>query len=367
MQLTVGMTPSFYFEGDWLLKAQLKCLSEQENKDFDVVLIDSHYSKRVNLVPEYAEHYKLNLIHVPYKPNTYVAKRLDCAVFNAPYMYSESPRIVRLSCWRFVRPDFTKICIEAPTCTDFFFHNCQATKPEDIHPETNHMKTIWDFGSDEVHWDKIPKYGDAEASWSSHSEADMPPQLMPANCFGNYMIFRDTWLQLNGCNEVFTNNEHWEDQDFCLRARNLGVQCSRISNKMYRLHHWYGSFAGRSNVLPDWSFRPPCDACNVAQHVGKPNRYDLPNRLAKDEIELYENEKIWVCKTCHLASAAWSADEGEATTNVTKKNFIRATILPKYKIGRNLNILAEDMDGKSLQEKVEIYNDSWINERYYVI
>jgi hypothetical protein len=62
--LTVAMTPSFFFEGDWLLKAQLKTLSCQKNKDFDVFLIDSHYSKRINLIPEYAEKYNLNLVHI---------------------------------------------------------------------------------------------------------------------------------------------------------------------------------------------------------------------------------------------------------------------------------------------------------------
>lgn len=364
--LTVAMTPSFFFEGDWLLKAQLKTLSEQKNKDFDVFLIDSHYSKRINLIPEYAEKYNLNLIHIPYKPNLNVAKRLDCAIFNAPYLYSESKRIVRLSCWRFVRPDFTDICINSPTCVDFYFHNCEPKNQSDAHPETGHSMSIWNFGSDEVFWDQIPKCGELGCSWSNHSEVDAPAEPMPLNCFGNYMIFRDVWLELNGCNEVFTNNEHWEDQDFCMRARNLGVTCSRKSNKMYRLHHWYGNHSGRSNALPDWSFKQPCEACNVSQLVGKPNRYDIPNRLAKGEIELFENEKIWVCKTCHLASAAWSQDEGEATQNILKKKFIKSTILPKYKLGRNLNILADDMNGKSLSEKIEIYNDSWDNEKYYV-
>ncbi len=56
----------------------------------------------------------------------------------------------------------------------------------------------------------------------------------------------------------------------------------------------------------------------------------------------------------------------EATTNVANKGIIKATILPEYKIGRNLMVLARDMDGKALQEKIEIYNDSWDNEKYYV-
>ena len=80
---------------------------------------------------------------------------------------------------------------------------------------------------------------------------------------------------------------------------------------------------------------------------------------------MFEREKIWVCKTCHLASAVFYDDEGEATTNITKQGFVKSTIMPKYKLGRNLSILAADMDGKSLSEKVEIYKDSWTNGRYY--
>lgn len=364
--LTVGMTPSFFFDGDWLLRAQLKNLSVQEDKDFDVVLIDSHYQKRKDLVPQYAEYYKLNLIHVPYTPNLHVAKRLDCAIFNAPYMFSESSKIVRFSCWRFVRPNFTKLCNEATCTTDFYFHNCNPKNEADTHPLTNHSVSIWDMTNDVVNWQNIPKTNEPGCAWTHHSDQDESAQLMPANCYGNYMVPRALWLQLNGCNEVFTNNEHWEDQDFCLRARNLGVQCQRKSHVMYRLHHYYGSFAGRSNVPTDFSFKKPCAACDVAQQIPKPNRYDIKNRLSKGEIDVYENEKIWVCKTCYLASAVFYENESEATTNITNKKFIKSTILPKYKLGRNLTILAEDMDGKSLQEKVDIYKDSWTNERYYV-
>jgi hypothetical protein len=360
------MTPSFFFNGDWLLRAQLRCLSEQLDKDFDVCLIDSHYSKRASLVPQYAEHYRLNIVHIPYMPNIRVAKRLDCAIFNAPYMYSESPRIVRLSCWRFVRPDFTKICSESKSNVDFYFHNCEPSRPEDAHPDTAHALPIWDMTSDVVNWGSVPRCGSPGAAWTHHSETDAKAELMPLNCYGNYMIFRNTWLQLNGCNEVFTNNEHWEDQDFCARARNLGVQCARSSNKMYRLHHYYGGHSGRSNVPTDHEFKKPCAACDAAHHAQPPNRYDTKNRAQRGEVELFEHHKIWVCKTCLLASADWSQEVSEATTNVARRGIIKATIIPKYKLGRNLSILAEDMKGKSLSEKVEIFNKSWDDARYYV-
>src|SRR5690349_8995494 len=74
--LSVGMTPAYYDRNHALLRAQLRCLAEQTCKDFDVWLIDPHYSRRRSVVPELAEHYRLNLVHVPYQPNTHVAKIL---------------------------------------------------------------------------------------------------------------------------------------------------------------------------------------------------------------------------------------------------------------------------------------------------
>ena len=95
------MTPAFYDEGHMLLRAHLKCLQDQTFKDFGVWLIDPHYEKRKDVIPEIVEHYGLNIVHVPYSPNPFIAKRLNCSIFNAVYCYSRTPRIVRLSCYRY--------------------------------------------------------------------------------------------------------------------------------------------------------------------------------------------------------------------------------------------------------------------------
>lgn len=366
LPLTVGMTPAFLYEGDWLLRAQLRCLSEQECKDFDVLLVDAQWSKRKDYIPELAAHYKLRINHVPYKPNTHIAKRLDCSIFNAAYCYSESPRIVRYSCWRFVRPDFTKVCIESKTNVDFRFHNV-APSDKNRHPQTDHNTDLWNFGSDEVHWDKMPRAGQPEAHWLKSDELDAPPSLMSKSCFGNYMIFRDQWLSINGCDEVFTNAEHWEDQDFCLRARNAGFQCSHSALRMLRSHHWYGGFSGRANTEPDHQFKRPCELCDsVNIQCKKPNRYDLKRRQANGEVEIFEENKIWVCTRCLLSGPVFYADENEYTFyHLEKKRIVQANVIPKYKIGRRLRILAGDMDGKSLPQKAEVFNDSWANQRYY--
>jgi hypothetical protein len=366
--LTVGMTPSFRFGGDndWLLRAQLKCLSEQEFKDFDVLLVDCHYQKRKGYVPELAERYKLNLVHVPYTPNLHVAKKLDCAIFNAPYLFSESERIVRYSCWRFVRPQFTKICVESSIAVDFRFHNVSPPSKAEAHHVTDHNVNVWDLESDVVYWSAIPtRAGQRGASWTTDSDVDAPAAPFPLNCFGNYMVKRYDWMMLNGCDEAIFNSEHWEDQDFCQRAQNAGMKAWRKCHQMYRLHHWYGSNAGRANELPDFgSFKPICPKCEAVEYVQKPNRRELKRRIRMNEVSL-PNANVWVCNDCHYCGPVFHEDEGEYHAYLKRSKVTRANVIPAFKLGRNLSALAADMDGKSLAQKVEIFEGSYQNERYY--
>jgi hypothetical protein len=363
--LTVGMTPSFIYPGDNLFRAQLKCLSQQTEKDFDVVVIDSHYKTRRSYMAELAEKYKLSIIHIPYTPNLNAARRLDCAIFNAPYLFSESPKIVRYSCWRFVRPDFTAACVNATHCVDFYFHNVEPPTRDSMHPVTNHDARVWNMDSDEVHWDVVPKKGgEPGASWTSHSDRDEPLQPFPLNCFGNYMVPRKDWFTLNGCDEAIFSSEHWEDQDFCIRANNAGLKCERRSGRMIRMHHLYGQHSGRANAVPDFgAFKKICEKCEKAEYTPKPNRRELKRRLADNEIEIVG--QVWVCRDCHYAGPVFHADEGEYQSRLRRHRIVRSNIIPKFKLGRNLSILAADMDGKSLNEKVEIFNRSYTDDRYY--
>lgn len=367
--LTVGMTPAFKIgPGDWLLRAQLRCLSEQAFKDFAVYLIDPHYSKRASYIPELAAHYKLNVVHVPYKPNQRVASRLDCAVFNAPYLFSESPRIVRYSCWRFVRPDFTKICVESKTNVDFRFHSIQPQNfvGRDDSLNTNHPTDIWSPGSDVVNWDKIPtKAGMGGATWGEDADRDAPETLMPLNAYGNYCVSRKDWFSINGTDEVFSRAAHYEDMDFTQRAHNAGIKCERKCHVLYRLSHNYGNHSGRSNEPTDYPLTKNCDACEAACHVLEPKRFDLARRHAAGEIEFFNEHKVWVCRKCLLAGPIYSVGCHEHTEWIKSSRRTQATIIPKFKHGRNLRILAADMDGKSLSEKVEIFERSYSDPKYY--
>ena len=96
--ITVSMTPAFYDREHMLLRAQLKCLYKQTVMDFDVWLIDPHYNKRKDIIPELSDKFGLDIKHIPYSPALHIAKRYDCAIFNATFVYSPSPITVRDSC-----------------------------------------------------------------------------------------------------------------------------------------------------------------------------------------------------------------------------------------------------------------------------
>jgi hypothetical protein len=89
-------------------------------------------------------------------------------------------------------------------------------------------------------------------------------------------------------------------------------------------------------------------------------------RKNSGELEIFENIMMWVCKDCKLSGPYYNYDSAEYNDYIKHNKLIKAPIINKYKIGRNLQILMEDMDKtSSIENKIEIYNNSWDNERYY--
>lgn len=389
--LTIGMTPAFYDQDNILLRTQLNCLSKQTVKDFDVWLIDPHYAKRKDIIPELSERYKLNIVHVPYAPNIYISKLLDCSIFNAVYCYSRAPRIVRYSCYRFVRPDFVDRILSSQENVNLEFYSLNVGQcldeerrrknGEDI--EYSKHKIVWNFESDEVNWNKIPdgpgvdnhgQYtGDENnslARWGTEAMVDTDIISTPLNCYGNIMWWRHLWFDINGTNEVFTNFEHWEDCDFCVRAKIADHKVKRLSKLMYRLYHTYGKYSQRSNVEVDVPLRPMCDKCKKfridVSCTGEKRKIEFKKRIELEEIQIFYDEQIWMCKECLLTGPVWFNDPNEYTNNVIRFGLKKATILSDQKIGRNLKILSEDMDRyTNLYDKIDIFNDSWTNRKYY--
>ena len=248
--LSIGMTPAFYDDEHRLLRLQLRCLAQQTCRDFDIWLIDPHYQKRRAIIPEFITlRAKSRACAVHANPR--IAKVLDCAIFNAVFCYSESPRIARYSCYRIVRDNWVETILTAPNegNLDFYYHNLSADLTADV----------WDQVSDYPDWNAVPAF----------NGPNVGPILAVDNCYGNICWRRDQWLALNGTDEAFSNVAHYEDVHFNVRARNAGQKLVRRGNLMYRLAHKYGNFSHRANHPPDVSFRQACQLCRSLLEAGR--------------------------------------------------------------------------------------------------
>ena len=383
--VSVSMTPAFYDTHHRLLQAQLRCLKEQTVKDFDVWLIDPHYEKRKWVVPEIAQKFKLDIKHVPYAPNIRIGKVLDCAIFNAAYVYSRSPINVRFSCYRFVRPEFIERILEVPigVNADFYFHSigpCLIERSEGKEVFHKHTK-VWNDSMDYADWEFVPTksgkndrdhyLGDPDlslADWPIWMDLDSYIQTVPDNLYGNIAWNRDQWLALNGTNEVVTNFVHWEDMDFDVRSGNARQTVKRMSNLLYRLWHHYGAYAQRSNVPVDVPYTKPCGRCgSVHSNTGEEDlERRLKERIDLGEVEVFPDQLAWVCKDCLTSGPVSKLDGKDYWSILRGEKRTQAPIIKKHKIGRNLQILANDMDARSsLDGKIEVFNSSWEDPRYY--
>lgn len=377
------MTPAFFDKEHILLRAQLKCLSLQTVKDFDVCMIDPHYLKRKDIIPELAERFGLDIKHVPYTPNTRIAKRFDCSIFNAAFLFSDAEVNARFSCYRFVRPNYVETILSAPPGVNVDFHMlavgpCAKDGPEKYEKH----KEVWDFNGEDVNWDAVPKsssYGsdgqplenpeNPAASWFPESDLDTDVIPVPMNCYGNIAWIRSKWLEINGTNEVITNASHWEDLDFDSRANRAGHVVVRRTGILYRLFHMYGGFSQRSNVEVDVPLKPSCSGCDRLLGNTHDGEYGsrLEDLMSSGKIDEYESILAWVCKTCLLSGPIYGATgimpyfEGLA-----QRGIVRAPTVKDHMIGRNLQALADKMDSEAtLQGKVGVFNDSWDNPYYY--
>lgn len=381
------MTPSFWDDEQILLRAQLKCLSLQTCKDFDLWLIDPHYQKRKNIIPELAAKFRLDIKHVPYAPNTRIAKHYDCAIFNAPYCYSKARIIARYSCYRFARPTFIEAIAGLPdgVNADFYMHAVGhdiSVPGVDVSPEAKH-RLVWDFNSEDYNWDLVPvssgyddnhKFcGDPSlclGNWPKFMDKDAPPAVVPLNIYGNIAWRRDQWMQLNGTNEVITNASHWEDLDFDCRAQNAKQMVARFAHLLYRHFHYYGKLNQRSTIPVDVPFKPFCDECRKilidnGGDVGFGHQVNMG--LKSFRLRHYYQHRAWVCSECLLSGPVYDETGlDHYFFHLQDMGITRAPILSNELIGRNLLTVANEMDKvSSLSSKVDIYNDSWVNPKFY--
>lgn len=349
--LTYAVTLADWTPQQDMLRMMLRCLGDQTCQDFDVILADHHYDARKSSVDELSKNYKFKIHHIPIIPAPHVAKHyIDCSVFNVGWILSDAERCIRYSEWRLCKPELTEILLKKPAdlFVDLGYHDI----PED---------DVWDRESGEINWSRVPTY---KLENELHD-------TVPSNCYANNTISREKWIQVNGFNEVDFNFFHWEDIDYCGRCQNSGFRAERIYNMMYRIRHGYGNLPNRSVRMPERLFKPICPKCDalinyIRYYVGSVTHRQWGDffKARGSHIEIIRRKgRVWlVCKECNFVLPYIGTED--ICNFVTKdKSYTKAPIGVSGS-GRNMEILSADLAGKSMQDKLEIYKDSWTNERY---
>lgn len=412
--LTVTMTPAFFDSKHMLLRTQLNCLSKQTCKDFNVLLVDPHYKSRKRIIPELAEHYGIDILHMPYKPATHVSKTIDCAIFNTGMLMSNSDRNVRYSCYRFLRPNFVESIYSAPKNINMEFYSLNVgpdiyeqqmldeewKKYEDNGIILNKQqkqevrvkiyqkhKEVWNFESDEVNWNKIPdqngngimslkRWGNPGMPGGMQDSDDLPPKgtdivNVSTDFYGNIMWWRNNWLSINGVNEVLFNNLHWEDLEFSARAAVAGQKAMRRTHIMYRLFHFYGEYSQRSNKEVDYPLTKRCIKCNDIwdnkTRVGPGFKGLIDSyrvRINIDATRIVRDNLCYIyCNDCKCILPDVDKED-DFISSIFNHKITKAPI-NVIGMGRNLNILADDLDKlTSWDDKVNVFNESWNKKRY---
>lgn len=352
--LTIGITLATWQDSHILLRMMLNSLSQQTVKDFDIIIVDHFYENRIEAVKELAEHYKLDILHMPFIPATHYAKRyMDMSVFQTAFVMSESERVCRLSEYRFVSPEFVERILATPGNLDFFYHDLAGASFD-----------VWDEESDFINWRKVPFFPQTQV-------IDEP---YPLNAYGNYCHVREQWLAING----FQDNLgpfHWEDQDFNARASKVGQRSSRLPNLMFRIYHTYPSNQQRATRPLLHPFKDVCGKCQQTVDrfyaEWKPGYNDShwsKYFMYRDRSEIsYEEQQGFLWLQCN---------ECKFTLPILENGDVQGILLgmPDYKqspiglfgnVGRNMRTLSEDLRGKSWSDKIVIHEDSWTNPKYY--
>ena len=92
----------------------------------------------------------------------------------------------------------------------------------------------------------------------------------------------------------------------------------------------------------------------------------LQERIDLGEVEVFPEQLAWVCKDCLTSGPVSKLDGKDYWAILREEKRTQAPIIKKHRIGRNLQILAADMDARNtLDGKIEVFNSSWENPRYY--
>jgi hypothetical protein len=366
-----------FFYVDNLLESQLLNLNNQSNKNFEVIIIDPHFFKRD--ISELVNKLDYNVIHVPFYPNLKVPKCFDYSIFNNGFLLANTEKVVIFQDWRYIHQELTNLIIQNYNY-EFIDLYWQMPGPYYYNIFNDNMmdmetgEYVGNSSIDEI--SSMLKYGNY-----FNLDIEELPNRDVFQSWGHYCINKSLWIDVNGIDEVSTNTKHYADLDINRRLNNYyhnrkkEINIKVYKNVMMRVgHSKHGGgdeFRGGSHITLDYKYNKDHSNCDVCSSKSLPgiSHDDYYNHVIEhiknnNYYELYNNDDLIIgfqCKKCNLIGEVphWY----DKIPNLRDKSLVGVGV-GDYKLGRNLKVIQDRIENKSLLEKVNILKDSWYDITY---
>lgn len=315
----------------------LRNLAAQTFTDFDVVLMDRYYFANRDWVAETCKDLRLRVTHTPACEDRHVGRTTHWELYNNALVLAQSDWVVYYGVFRYLHRQAIEAAVQRASkgiCT--VFH--QMHTDEIIH--------TWPFE-------------DIETVFKMDVRAQRTDGLHHSGFFAIKREWAVDWL--NGYNDALLIH-HWADVDSGARARHCSFTVDimpqaliRIANRPSMPHYAMDQHPDFGKPVCRESDNPHCIAHEI-NRLRSVRRIEYP--VKRIEFKGFE----WaVCDICGTLGA--EDDAAYIRHLMADKSLVRAPV-NLHGVGRNLSILAEDLKGQTLSERVSVVAASHTNLRY---
>ena len=325
------------YPGTEHVEFMLRNLAQQTFHDFELVLVDMFYDDNAQIVSELSEILGLrSVLHTPACEARHVGRWLHWELYSNALLLSHGKFVLHHGMNRYLHRSALEV---VASCAE---HNTNL-----VLAQRNVEESL----------SSLAFYVDPEVQFAMSTSISSWPYLSQS---GFFSINTDTMIHdLNGHNEALLIH-HWVDNDLGARSEHLAgsMRCRIMQNGLLRLNK--SRSGGYSQVL-----------------VGKPvcSREDNPQCVAWliDALQEYRviggsveriNHKGYSWVRCGVCGTIGVEDSSAYVARLSENSGLVKAPVNVAGVGRNIEILADDLRGKSTADKVSTLIESHTNPRY---